>query len=146
MEKRTKTIQYQTKIALVEGIDLFSGLKVTLEKDRVSTEYDGMTAYSQWATLNATGEAERTAVTIELPTTAGNEYQELSCKLAFSVSAVQGNTYTEQPEENTVYIYNATDLLLFAKSVNCEINENYTKLWNDKGTNSVVTVDGVEVS
>ena len=47
-----------------------------------------------------------------------NEYQELSCKLAFSVSAVQGNTYTEQPEKNTVYIYNATDLLLFAKSVN----------------------------
>lgn len=112
------TIQYQTKIALVEGIDLFSGLKVTLEKDRVSTEYDGMTAYSQWATLSATGEVERTAVTIELPTTAGKEYQGLSCRLAFSVSAVQGNTYTEQPEENTVYIYNATDLLLFAKSVN----------------------------
>ena len=114
------TIQYQTKIALDEdeGIDLFSGLKVTLEKDRVSTEYDGMTAYSQWATLSATGKVERTAVTIELPTTAGKEYQGLSCKLAFSVSAVQGNTYTEQPEENTVYIYNATDLLLFAKSVN----------------------------
>lgn len=26
---------------------------------------------------------------------------------------------------------------------NCEINEFYSKLWNDKGTNSVVTVDGV---
>ena len=115
------TIQYQTKIALDaldKGIDLFSGLKVTLEKDRVSTEYDGMTAYSQWATLKATGEVERTTVTIELPTKAGKEYQDLSCKLAFSVSAVQGNTNIEKPEENTVYIYNATDLLLFAKSVN----------------------------
>ena len=33
----------------------------------------------------------------------------------------------------------------FVNITNCEINENYTKLWNDKGTNSVVTVDGVEV-
>lgn len=112
------TVQYQTKIEMLEGIDLFSGLKVTLEKGGVSTEYDGMTAYSQWATLNAAGEVERTTVTIELPATAGNEYQDLTCKLVFAVNAVQGNAVVTQPVEDVTYLYNASDLRLFEKSVN----------------------------
>lgn len=112
------TVQYQTKIEMLEGIDLFSGLKVTLEKDEVSTEYDGMTAYSQWATLTEQGEVETTKVTIELPADAGNQYQGLTCKLAFTVNAVQGNTEVMQPEANVTYLYNASDLRLFEKSVN----------------------------
>ena len=112
------TVQYQTKIEMLEGIDLFSGLKVTLEKDEVSTAYDGMTAYSQWATLTEQGEVETTKVTIELPADAGNQYQDLTCKLAFTVNAVQGNTEVMQPEANVTYLYNASDLRLFEKSVN----------------------------
>ena len=112
------TVQYQTKIEMLDGIDLFSGLKVTLEKDEVSTEYDGMTAYSQWATLTEQGEVETTKVTIELPADVGNQYQGLTCKLAFTVNAVQGNTEVMQPEANVTYLYNASDLRLFEKSVN----------------------------
>lgn len=112
------TVQYQTKLEMLEGIDLFSGLIVTLEKDGVSTVYDGMTAYSNWAELTEPGEVERTTVTIELPANAGNQYQGLTCKLAFTVNAVQGNAAVTQLEEGVTYLYNASDLRLFEKSVN----------------------------
>lgn len=108
------TVQYQTKIEAVDGYTLFSGLKVTLE----NTVYNGRTVYSNWATLDAFGEVERTTVTIELPKTAGNAYQDLTCKLAFTINAVQGNTVVENPDEDITYIYTATDLILFEKSVN----------------------------
>ena len=111
-------VKYQTKLEMLEGVDLFSGLKITLEKDGVSTVYNGMTAYSQWATLSSEGEVETTTVTIELPAGASNDYQDKTCKLAFTVNAVQGNVVTDNPETDVVYIYNANDLKLFAASVN----------------------------
>ena len=113
------TVQYQTKLEMLEGIDLFSGLRIMLKKgEDPAYAYDGMTAYSQWATLTEQGEVETTKVTIELPADAGNQYQDLTCKLAFTVNAVQGNTEVMQPEANVTYLYNASDLRLFEKSVN----------------------------
>ncbi len=113
------TVQYQTKLEMLDGIDLFSGLRIKLKKGENSEyAYDGMTAYSQWATLTEQGEVETTKVTIELPADAGNQYQDLTCKLAFTVNAVQGNTEVMQPEANVTYLYNAFDLRLFEKSVN----------------------------
>ena len=113
------TVQYQTKLEMLEGIDLFSGLRIMLKKgEDPAYAYDGMTAYSQWATLTEQGEVETTKVTIELPADAGNQYQGRTCKLAFTVNAVQGNTEVMQPEANVTYLYNASDLRLFEKSVN----------------------------
>lgn len=128
------TVQYQTKLETLEGIDLFSGLRIKLKKGENSEyAYDGMTAYSQWATLTEQGEVETTKVTIELPADAGNQYQNLTCKLAFTVTAVQGNTKVTQPEENVTYLYNANDLRLFEKSVNNGVSYagKTVKLMND---------------
>lgn len=55
-----------------------------------------------------------------------------NCK--FVASASDKAAVEIDSTQNGKYVVNIT---------NCEINEYYSKLWNDKGTNSVVTVDGV---
>ncbi len=129
------TVQYQTKLEMLEGFDLFTGLVITLQRGSEAAQtFDGMTAVSNWAVLTQQGEVERTTVTVELPTTAGNQYQGKTCKVAFSVKAVQGNTVVENAAANEVLLYNATDLVLFEKSLN-ERGNNYAgktvKLMND---------------
>ena len=105
-------VKYRTVIKVTEDTGLFSGLTITVG----GVAYNGATTYSQWA--NA-GSADITVpVEIELPANAGNAYQNKSCKISYSVEAVQGNVATEDPEEEDVYIYTATDLRLFEKSVN----------------------------
>lgn len=109
-------VLYQTKIELVDGASLYTGLKVSVD----GKNYDGMTAYSNWDILVPGSEDIVVPVSIELPQGAGNRYQDLGCTIAYSISAIQGNAHVEQPaaDENTVYIYNASDLRLFAVSVN----------------------------
>ncbi len=114
------TVQYQTVLSLVDGVDLFAGLQIEVD-DKV---YDGMTAYSNWTELKPIDEADkvfdRIPVTITLPQGAGNEYQGKTAEISFIVKAVQGNADIEQPEAdaNTLYIYNVNDMKLFANSVN----------------------------
>lgn len=116
------TVQYQTKVELIEGVDLFSALEISID----GKTYDGMTAYSNWETLvydnNDESEVVDTIkVSIALPDDENNnDVQGKSVKLAYTVNAVQGNAHTEAPEadENTLYIYNANDMKLFANSVN----------------------------
>ena len=116
------TVQYQTKVELIEGVDLFSALEISID----GKTYDGMTAYSDWATLVYDGNDESEVVdtikvSIALPDDENNnDVQGKSVKLAYTVNAVQGNAHTQQPEadENTLYIYNANDMKLFANSVN----------------------------
>lgn len=108
-------IKYQTIISLTEGLDLFSGLEITVD----GKVFNGITTYTTWKNLATTDAKEIVVpVSIELPEEAGNEYQGLTTKLSYSVKAVQGNGTVEEIDENTTYIHNATDLRLFAKSVN----------------------------
>ncbi len=122
----TVLASYQTVVGLVDGIELFSGLTVTIgEYD----PYDGMTAYSPWQTLPANDIV--VPVSIELPFRAinedtweseNNQYMGKSCEISYSVRAVQGNAYvsnegTYGDEANTKYMYNENDLALFAKAV-----------------------------
>ena len=114
------TVQYQTVLSLVDGVDLFTGLQIEVDQK----VYDGMTAYSNWAELNPIDgenkEFDRIPVTITLPEDAGNEYQTKTAEISFIVKAVQGNATVQQPEsdENTLYVYNQNDMKLFAHSVN----------------------------
>lgn len=110
-------IKYRTILACETNTGLFAGLKVTVDGE----EYIGRTKVTEWTELAAGAGDYSFNVEIELPTTAGNEYQDKSIKLYYTVQAVQGNTDTEVADTNTYYIYGANDLVLlryFAQTVN----------------------------
>ncbi|MGN1062374.1 MAG: SipW-dependent-type signal peptide-containing protein, partial [Candidatus Scatosoma sp.] len=85
----TVTVQYRTVIKVEEDDGLFSGLEVKIGADE--QVYGGTTTYSHWATLNAGSEPITVPVSIELPQEAGNQYQDKTCKISYTVEAVQGN-------------------------------------------------------
>ena len=80
-------IKYRTLVKSIEDNGLFAGLKVKIADDT----FTGEVIESKWVKYNV-GEGNQTIkVYVELPSDAGNEYQEKSCKLAYSVEAVQSN-------------------------------------------------------
>lgn len=87
------TVQYRSIVEKIADNGLWAGLKVTIDGEA----YNGETKKSEWAMLNVGSEVITVPVAIELPTTAGNAYQEKSCELAYTVEAVQGNA--EMPDE-----------------------------------------------
>ena len=113
--------KYQTLVGISSDNGLFDGLAVTLD----NVTYTGATAKSEW--IDAVAVAEKTkiqtvAVSIELPIDANNECQDKSCELYLTVNAVQGNALCTNPVENTVELYTARDLLMFAEEVNSGTN------------------------
>ena len=82
-------IQYRTVIKVVEDDGLFSGLEVKIGTD--AQVYGGTTTYSRWTPFD--GVTKTVPVSIELPQGAGNEYQNKSCTISYTVEAVQGNAY-----------------------------------------------------
>ena len=110
-------INYRSILTATGGLELYSGLVVTIDE----AVYNGMTAYSKWEYLTPGEGSRQVKVTIELPKEAGNEYQNLSTSIHYTVSALQGNAEIvkeENADENTTFIYNETDFRLFAMSVN----------------------------
>ncbi len=112
-------IQYQTIVKQVSDTGLFDGLVIMIEGEEFTT-----TKVYDWVFL---AEKEQPAdnvieVSVELPEDAGNEYKGTSTQLSVAVNAVQGNATTENPDVDTTYIYTASDLVSFAKSVNAGNN------------------------
>lgn len=99
------TVKYRTILACESDDGLFAGLKVTIDGET----YDGLTKVSDYAPLDEAGEVDTVPVTIELPATAGNAYQDKTFKFTYKVEAVQGNTDTDNLV-NIRYVYNARDL------------------------------------
>lgn len=109
------TVQYRTSISKVSDSGLWSGLVVTFD----DVKYEGKNAItSEWGTMAVGSDDIIVSVKIQLPVEAGNEYQKTSCKLAYTVEAVQGNA--DLPiliDANTVadpdwYDAEATELLV----------------------------------
>lgn len=110
-------VNYRSILTATGGLELYSGLVVTIDE----AVYNGMTAYSKWEYLTPGEGSRQVKVTIELPKEAGNEYQNLSTSIHYTVSALQGNAEIvkeENADENTTFIYSETDFRLFAMSVN----------------------------
>lgn len=91
------TIQYRYIIECVEGLDeLMGGLVVSIN----NTEYTCLKSYtSAWTVLTPNNSMPNVPVEIELPVTAGNEYQGDMAKIRVIVEAVQGNAVTEGAAE-----------------------------------------------
>ncbi len=115
--KSDVAIKYRTVIACTEDNELFEGLTVTIG----GTTYEGISKKAKWSNLlaaNAAIDSDTVEVVIELPTTAGNEYQGKSCTLSYIVEAVQGNAVTTDPVDGVIEISNAVELNLFRASIN----------------------------
>lgn len=125
------TVQYRTILACESDNGLFAALTATITKGENSEVYNGETKVSEWTTIEA-GEGDFTFdVAVELPTTAGNDHQGETCKLSYTVEAVQGNAETSDPVEGTILIGSATDLANLA-------NKAITEGW---GSGTDVTIE-----
>lgn len=89
----TVSVQYRTIIKCEEDDGLFSGLVVDID----GATYNGMTAVSSWEMLAPDSADEIIEVSVSLPEGKGDEYQNTSCKLSYTVEAVQGNAPVVDP-------------------------------------------------
>ena len=82
-------VQYRYIIECISGYKLMSGLVVTINE----TSYDALGSYtSAWIDLApTTAKINDVEISIELPVTAGNEYQNQDTRIRIVVEAVQGN-------------------------------------------------------
>lgn len=102
----TVTVKYRTVISCDEADkELFDSLIVTFNDEHFSGS-----ATSHYKTLNPTSDSdtlvEEINVSVELPNTANNDWQNKSCKIISTVEAVQGNAYVYDVE-----VSNEDDLL-----------------------------------
>ena len=105
--------KYQTIISCESDDGLLSGLEFKIN----STKFDGLNNKSDWID----GDGLTTSVlncSVFLPCNAGNEYQGKSCKVSYTIKAVQGNASTSNPDTNVIEIDNAAQLGFFRDSVN----------------------------
>ena len=105
--------KYQTIISCESDDGLLSGLEFKIN----STKFDGLNNKSDWID----GDGLTTSVlncSVFLPCNAGNEYQGKSCKVSYTIKAVQGNALTSNPDTNVIEIDNAAQLGFFRDSVN----------------------------
>ncbi len=85
--KSNVAIKYRVLISGTTGDSkLMEGLAVTIDGKDYAGAVNG-----DWTDLEAAGTIPAILVTIELPTTAGDEYQDLTVALSVAVEAVQGN-------------------------------------------------------
>ena len=126
--------KYQTIFTLngSEGdVNLLDVLEITIEEpsNTLTNVKVGNDVISNWVNLAPRTEGEDTSVTvlnvtIYLPESAGNEYQDLVANFTYCVTAIQQNAHTVDPvpadktEDKTVYIYTVQDFKEFAESVN----------------------------
>ncbi len=89
-------IQYRAKVSAEN--DNYNGLVVTINGSEK--------AITDWASVSAGANIANIPVTIELPASEGNDYQDLTTNLIVTVEAVQGNAAVLNPPENST-----TDLL-----------------------------------
>ena len=92
-------IPYRYIIECLDGYKLMSGLVVTIN----GTEYESLASYtSAYSALAVEQDIAPIHVTVELPVTAGNEYQAQTTSIRVVVEAVQGNAVVADNTEPVV--------------------------------------------
>ncbi len=112
----TVAVKYQTRLWVSNDDGLFKGLEIKVDGNPFT-----LTQQSSWTDMAVDCDDIIVPVVITLPEGAGNDYQSKKTEISFSVSAVQANASTDALDNNapdTVYLYSANDLFMFAKDVN----------------------------
>ncbi len=152
--KSTVAVKYRTVVTCEKDNGLFPGLKFTVGDD----EFDGLTHKSDWVSLSTSDSASVKVLncSVILPSDAGNEYQETSCTISYTVEAVQGNASTTNKDANVVEVYTVSDLKWVQKNVtklgttktvklmnSLDLSgENWTPIGNSISTPFEATFDG----
>ena len=111
-------IKYRTIISCEDDTGLFSGLEFTINENK----FDGLNNKSNWTQMASSGTIATLDCEVNLPSDAENEYQDTSCKVSYTVEAVQGNAATSNPDENVIEINNARELGFFRDKINSIYN------------------------
>lgn len=134
-------IQYRYVIECTEGYKLMSGLVVTVN----GVAYESLDSYtSAWADLAVGSDIDPVEISIELPVTAGNEYQKQETNIKVTVEAVQGNAVTEGDVEVTYLAADTAEIQNLIASGESEI-----ALADDmdlSGLNGIIAGTGIDVA
>ncbi len=106
---------------LLSGLELFVDYDATDGDDSDQQKFVGF-ASTDWAELEAFGEVKTLKISLALPETAGDEYQDKTAKFDFRIEAVQGNASTQNFFENNE-IHTLNDWKKFASLVNSGAND-----------------------
>ena len=89
--KSTVNVKYRTSVTCVADNGLYAGLQIKIGLATSAT-------VTEWETLSAPAAGEQVIkeldCSVELPATNNDDYQGKTCKIAFTVEAVQGNVVT----------------------------------------------------
>ena len=97
-------IQYRYKIDCVNGENLMKGLIFTVDGDLVDPYMETYT--SPWNELAAKTNMENVSISVELPVTADNKFEQQETKIRVIVEAVQGNAVVEDNTDPVITYYN----------------------------------------
>jgi predicted ribosomally synthesized peptide with SipW-like signal peptide len=97
-------IQYRYVIECLSGDDLMKGLEFTINGVAIDKYMESYT--SPWAPLSVGMSMTNVPITIELPVSAGNEFQNKSTEIRVLVEAVQGNAVVDTNTDPVITYYN----------------------------------------
>ncbi len=152
--KSNVAVKYRTIISCSEDDGLFNGLKFTIG----GSNFNGRTSKTDWTSLSAGASITDASLdcVVNLPSDAGNDYQNKSCNVSYTVEAVQGNALTTDVDDDLIEVYTVSDLkwvqknnseLTSSKTVKLMNNldlsgENWTPIGNATAKPFVATFDG----
>ena len=106
--KSNVAAKYRTLVKFVEDDGLFSGLYVAVGSEKLLFNEDKV-SYFSWVEVPVGAEDSTIPLSIELPISAGNDYQNKNAKIAIIVEAVQGNAEVSDEANSLLYITNTND-------------------------------------
>ena len=97
-------LQYRYVIECLSGDGLMKGLELTINNVAIDKYMESYT--SPWAPLAVGTSMANVPITIELPVSAGNEFQKESTEIRVLVEAVQGNAVVDANTDPVITYYN----------------------------------------
>ena len=108
-------IQYRYVIECISGDNLMKGLELTINNVAIDKYMESYT--SPWTPLAVGASMTNVPITIELPVSAGNEFQKQSTEIRVLVEAVQGNAVVDTNTAPVITYYNTAATAAEAQAI-----------------------------